>query len=60
MPIVMKRFRKYFLKQDGSPVPMMEDQGATNNDLLGTIKLTKNVFKLTLPSPAYGNQDFNY
>lgn len=51
----MKRFRKYFLKQDGSPLPIMEELGNTNADLLGTIKLTKNVFKLTLPSPAYGN-----
>jgi hypothetical protein len=25
MPIVQKRYRKYFLRQDGSPVPMMEE-----------------------------------
>jgi hypothetical protein len=38
MPIVVKRFRKYFLREDGSPVPTMEET-FTNPDLLGTIKL---------------------
>jgi hypothetical protein len=33
---------------------MEEQTAASNTDLLRTIKLTKNVFKLTLPSPAYG------
>jgi NIMA (never in mitosis gene a)-related kinase len=40
MPIVMKRYRKYFCKQDGSPMPIMElDENAVNVDLLRTIKL---------------------
>jgi hypothetical protein len=31
----------------------MLDQNNHNTDLLQTIKLTKNVFKLTLPSASY-------
>ena len=56
MPIVMKRYRKYFLRQDGSPVSIMEqdEQTGANTDLLRTIKLSKNVFKLELPQPTYG------
>jgi hypothetical protein len=54
MPIVMKRYRKYFTNQDGSPVPIMQEH-PQRTDLLNTIKLIKNVFKLTLPEQNYDN-----
>ena len=53
MPIVQKRTLKYFSNRDGSPLAVMLDQNNNNVDLLQTIKLTKNVFKLTLPSASY-------
>lgn len=59
MPIVMKRYRKYFTRQDGSPVPMMQEQ-PQHTDLLNTIKLIKNVFKLTLPQQNYEGNSVNY
>jgi NIMA (never in mitosis gene a)-related kinase len=51
LPFVVKRYRKYFLKEDGSPVQIMaRELEVQNTDLLRTIKLQKNVFKLELPS----------
>ena len=59
MSIVQKRMVKYFSNRDGSPSSLMADQNPANTDLLQTIKLTKNVFKLTLPSASYDVQN-NY
>ena len=62
-PIVVKRIKKYFSARDGSLSPAME---ATNNEqtseseLLRTIKLSKNVFKLSLPQATYGTQNQNF
>ena len=66
LPFVQKRYRKYFFREDGSPMPgiaaELEGQASqSNQDLLSTIKLTKNVFKLTLPNSNYSNADhLNY
>jgi len=54
---------KYFFNEDGSPIKIIQEldqTSQTHKDLLKTIKLSKNVFKLTLPSAAYGIQDANY
>jgi len=62
MPIVIKRIKKYFPGQEAYLVPgLFEDKdadpsltlGAESDQLLQTIKLQKNVFKLSLPGPAY-------
>lgn len=55
MPIVVKRIKKYF-PRDGSPSPTMEtnNENISESELLKTIKLSKNVFKLSLPKAAYG------
>lgn len=38
-----------------------DEQSLANTDLLRTIKLQKNVFKLELPQPTYGGaQSVNY
>ena len=60
MPIVVKRIKKYF-PRDGSVSPTMEanQEQTSENELLKTIKLSKNVFKLSLPKAAYG-QHQNY
>lgn len=56
MPIVVKRIKKYFPTRDGSPSPTMEtnNENISESELLKTIKLSKNVFKLSLPKAAYG------
>ena len=60
MPIVVKRIKKYFSNRDGSMSPHMESNEMTSeSELLKTIKLSKNVFKLSLPKAAYG-QHQNY
>lgn len=60
MPIVVKRIKKYFSNRDGSVSPHMESNEMTSeSELLKTIKLSKNVFKLSLPKAAYG-QHQNY
>ena len=60
MPIMQKRIKKYFSNRDGSISPtIMEDQNKGDAELLRTIKLSKNVFKLSLPASNYGqNQNF--
>jgi len=52
MPIVVKRARKYFLPKDGSPSVVLEER-VSNDALLRTIKIGKNIFKLSLPESAY-------
>lgn len=62
MPIVIKRLRKYFAGREGYFVPGLlegaevQDPARTMNDsdLLRTIKLSNNIFKLSLPEPTYG------
>ena len=57
MPIVIKRIKKYFSTRDGSLSPGMDtgiDNQTVESELLKTIKLSKNVFKLSLPQAAYG------
>ena len=60
MPIVLKRIKKYFSNRDGSISPtIMEPVTQNDAELLRTIKLSKNVFKLSLPASNYGqNQNF--
>ena len=60
MPIVVKRIKKYFSNKDGSISPtIMEDPKSTDAELLRTIKLSKNVFKLSLPASNYAySQNF--
>jgi hypothetical protein len=56
MPIVVKRIKKYFSNRDGSPSTHFDSQletGMTESELLKTIKLTNNVFKMALPSAQY-------
>lgn len=63
MPIVIKRIRKYFSGREGefmlNPDVNAGDtiDGAlrtlNDSELLRTIKLSKNVFKLSLPEPTY-------
>jgi hypothetical protein len=43
MQIVQNRYKKYFTKEDGSLLPIIDDNSST--DLLKTIKLSKNIFK---------------
>jgi len=56
MPIVVKRIKKYFSARDGSLSPGMDavHEATSESELLKTIKLSKNVFKLTLPQATYG------
>ena len=56
MPIVVKRIKKYFPNRDGSASPTMEtnNENISESELLKPIKLSKNVFKLSLPKAAYG------
>ena len=58
MSIVVKRARKYFLSKDGSPSAVLEE-GVSNDALLRTIKIGKNIFKLSLPESAY-DANVNY
>jgi hypothetical protein len=58
MSIVVKRARKYFLTKDGSPSAVLEE-GVSNDALLRTIKIGKNIFKLSLPESAY-DANVNY
>lgn len=44
--------RKYFGEVEGRNSPMFEDRLA-NYDLLRTIKLSKNIFKLVMPQSTY-------
>ena len=62
MPIVVKRIRKYFQGREAYFVPALYDNAADedvmvndDSELLRTIKLSKNVFKLSLPEPTYTN-----
>lgn len=58
----MKRIRKYF-SRDGQINPaifdMTNESSTIDSELLRTIKLNKNVFKLSLPEPAY-SQNVNF
>lgn len=60
MPIVIKRIKKYFATKDGSISPdIIADNVTSDAALLRTIKLSKNVFKLSLPASNYGpNSNF--
>ena len=66
MPIVVKRIKKYFPGRESLFVPaLFEDEAAAvtaaDSELLRTIKLSKNVFKLSLPEPTYsGSQSVNF
>lgn len=56
MTIVQKRIKKYFSNRDGSPSTHFDSQaetGLTESELLKTIKLQANVFKMALPSAQY-------
>ena len=59
MPIVVKRIRKYFTGKEGYFVPGLYNEDAdmaaqaADSELLRTIKLSKNVFKLSLPEATY-------
>ena len=56
MPIVVKRIKKYFSNRDGSISPSIVDATKSQDaELLRTIKLSKNVFKLSLPASNYGH-----
>lgn len=63
MTIVQKRIRKYFNNRDGSPSTHFDgsqaETGVTESELLKTIKLSANVFKMALPSAQY-NEKNNY
>lgn len=62
MPIVQKRIKKYFSNRDGSPTTQFDSQaetGITESELLKTIKLSANVFKMVLPTAQY-NEKSNY
>lgn len=62
MPIVQKRIKKYFSNRDGSPTTQFDSQaetGITESELLKTIKLSANVFKMVLPTAQY-NDKSNY
>ena len=55
MSIVQKRIKKYFSNRDGSISPgIIESTKLDDAELLRTIKLSKNVFKLSLPASNYG------
>ena len=61
LPFVQKRYLKYFTKENGELYDSMTlAQASQTADLLQTIKLTSNVFKLTLPSPTYEKNDKQY
>ena len=68
MPIVIKRLRKYFPGREGYFVPGLLEgaespepsQTMNDSELLRTIKLSKNVFKLSLPEPTYGGSNANF
>jgi NIMA (never in mitosis gene a)-related kinase 1/4/5 len=52
MYICQKRIQKYFSPKDGSMSPILQSP-RHNTDLLRTIKLEKNVFKLQMPEANY-------
>lgn len=59
LPYVIKRIKKYFPGKEAYLIPGFVDetidtiQAQTDSELLRTIKLSKNVFKLSLPQPSY-------
>lgn len=61
---MVKRIRKYFNGRESLFVPAMFDSedmmNDTNDELLRTIKLSKNVFKLSLPQATYEGQAHNF
>lgn len=71
MPIVVKRIRKYFPETAHLFVPGLAASGGeltdaeaaahrtSSSELLRTIKLSKNVFKLALPEPTYSQSQAN-
>jgi serine/threonine protein kinase len=59
MPIVAKRIKKYF-KDDGPSSGSIGRDGTVieNDELLKTIKFSKNLFKLKLPQATYEQLSF--
>lgn len=59
MPIVAKRIKKYF-KDDGLGSGSLGRDGTVleNDELLKTIKFSKNLFKLKLPQATYEQLSF--
>ena len=69
MPIVIQRIKKYFPGRANQFVPglgLVEDgdvpaaaQTMESSELLRTIKLSNNVFQLSLPEPTYNGSSFS-
>lgn len=59
MAIVQKRIKKYFNGRDGNSPVLDTQEAQTDSELLKTIKLSKNVFKLSLPASNY-DQSHNF
>ena len=68
MPIVIKRIKKYFPRLEAYFVPALFEEAPQSDtpllqdgdsELLRTIKLQKNVFKLSLPQPTYAPNGAN-
>ena len=72
MPIVIKRIKKYFPgresyfapnlfdEAEGQETGLQQPNGAEDSELLRTIKLQKNIFRLSLPSSTYAVQSKNF
>ena len=69
MPIVIQRIKKYFPGRENQFVPGLGlvDEGEVpaaaqtmeSSELLRTIKLSNNVFQLSLPEPTYNGSSFS-
>jgi hypothetical protein len=54
MPIIQKRIKKYFSDKSDLKTALEDDAEAFNDsELLRTIKLSKNLFKMKLPKSTY-------
>jgi len=54
MPIIQKRIKKYFAEKSEAKTCLEDDAEAFNDsELLRTIKLSKNLFKMKLPKSTY-------
>jgi hypothetical protein len=57
MPIIQKRIKKYFGGGDGSnKLADLTTNDFADSELLRTIKLSKNLFKMKLPKADYDAQ----
>lgn len=60
MEIVKKRIRKYFSDKDGNLMEFMKERRDMKEEMLETITLQKNLFKITMPESTYTEYKITY